>query len=1592
MRRDAFNINKFNLFEDDENYYFFRALNLRDSNDIQSNITTDSNGDIVRIRTDRERFGEGAKYSSDARASLEEFVDHIKIHYLRETNCISLTSNANTALMYGREFYNDQYVMVKVPKDELGKKVFQAGPYMLEEIETAIEEEISSFDSNDRKKYETLFDRIDGCKSEEELNTLKQFFLDNRIVRDSESSLDDDIFVGGLDFKITKSVNYNSLDSDANLEKDKVILKLDLMGKQILPKISNRLLVQTVGGAFSSSELIHYGDIYKDELINVSSEMMDILSILQQVPESVPYIDEIKGKILDYVKSSNVDRDLDEYNYEKASRELTIDNVYSMFDNGKVSYQDASEMHRKIFYLAKSRLRGIKTAEVLENILGDEPKYSVALQHMILGCYGIEPEITTRVSKDLIKVSESVSLDLGREDLDLIKYINMLTPAHLRYIMMRPIELLDVFAGEGFFEKFKKSSVDRTDYIADSLIDALDLKSYGVKLDLSLEQREDIKEKLKEFNLEELYDFCKNNGVLEKDLSRIIFTNLIKGTRDFDTKEEFTLEELEWFIGYNRVKNTDLNLLSYQRPIIGTIKEKYKTKQFTSAVMPTGTGKTYVALAVMNEFEKLKRSIENDSHAEILYLAPNNEILDQLKETIRKAYRPEEHIGEDIDTVIKRVFPNLTLSTYQNLKDNSTIDIDSNGKKELKLKKEFDKQFDFIVLDETHRTGATEWYSAVGTLLDSQGEETKILGISATPERDVDGKDMMDFWARKYNYSEEEILTGEHMSFELSLIDAIKMGIVNAPTIVNCEYSLLRDGTLEDLKMTIDGLLDDDIKTQELIKYETLRRNIENSDGIEKILGDNIKDGNKFIVFLPVTKKDDGTYVDDDGEEVEDSKAKQMIKDYQTLFMQYFYANKYFEEHRDTYNIYLKLVSGVNLDDNDRRYLESEKDNLLLLSKIKLSYKPNALDTKMEDMSARIISEMGWTELEKAELVQKLNEKMSGEIENYSMLGEYSNSENKSQLSKFRRSSSDAKKFMFVVNKLNEGVHVGDVDGIVWLRPMSENSTILYQQQLGRCITANLPNQQAKTPLVLDLVNNTLKVRLDKGELQEERDLKNFKVMEKWISNNNRFPDINSLNEEETEYAQLIRRLQTRYVKYLDEEKLKEEKNTENIVLIREILRRGSDLGLWDVSIPVEENRVKNISGSYSKDDDSIYGYLQLNAVSRNFLELQGESERYETAEFDKTFEKYYNALKLLKDSGKSTRLKRSDRLYIYEGKDGTRHVQVVKIPSTNAVGEPALSKDETEEEWNERKTLYYSDKVKSVGEWLYQYYYNDKRKRKLTETQRQKLDELGCKMRQLDVDFEEYYNDLKLLKNSGKSTRLKSSDRLYVYENNGEMYVQVLRRPDTNDQGEPAFSKGETEEEWNTRYTLYYSDKVKTVGDWLNRYYYNDDGSKNKLTNEQKKALDELGCRMSTFDFIFNQYYGLLEIAHAQGQPTNLSKNSKLYVYEKNGEVKVEVVKKPPKKSATPEQKQKYADAQYNAGLWLTANYAKLNETQQDALVKIGYTKGDEQLKKKSQFAEAKDEFDANSTFTEVVEKINESTKNNVNDRTDTGEKGGQK
>ena len=305
-----------------------------------------------------------------------------------------------------------------------------------------------------------------------------------------------------------------------------------------------------------------------------------------------------------------------------------------------------------------------------------------------------------------------------------------------------------------------------------------------------------------------------------------------------------------------------------------------------------------------------------------------------------------------------------------------------------------------------------------------------MLGVTATPRRDVDGINMANEMAERLGYTNKEAISGKHIAMNISLVNAMRLRLVVNLKVVGCEYSLKNDGSLDGLKDKIEQIEDLEEENEKLAQYETLRRNVENAEGIPEILQANVKKGGKYIVFLPIVDE----LEDEDGNVIGRKKGKEKIKEYEKQIAEYF--------------------------------------------------------------------------------------KGSDIIPNFhSMLGEYGNKENARQLEEFQNSNTEETEFLLVINKANEGLHLDKLDGMIWLRPMNKNSRILYLQQLGRVIYSEDPDNPTKDedrPVVIDLVNNTIKVNWE-DEITEQDDIQMLNLIINWAeAHNGILPNINSTDKEET--------------------------------------------------------------------------------------------------------------------------------------------------------------------------------------------------------------------------------------------------------------------------------------------------------------------------------------------------------------------------------------------------------------------------------------------------------------------------------------------
>ena len=253
-------------------------------------------------------------------------------------------------------------------------------------------------------------------------------------------------------------------------------------------------------------------------------------------------------------------------------------------------------------------------------------------------------------------------------------------------------------------------------------------------------------------------------------------------------------------------------LQKHQQDAYKAVTNSLKAGNRATVVIPTGCGKSFISLQLM----------EDNREKNILFIAPTIAIKNQMYKYIAKYVVGEAPTEERTERQIaEEHFPNLKIMLYPTLlrMDNEMLE---------KLKP------DIIIMDELHRTGADKWGPKVNTLLDMYSE-AKVLGLTATPDR-MDDKNVVD-----------DLFEG-NISYELTLVEAIKRGIVKPPKYVKCDYEL-RDmlvGIAEQIKEC------DDKETRERLeeKLDKMRKIVDQAEGIPELFAKNMtkKDG-KYIVF-----------------------------------------------------------------------------------------------------------------------------------------------------------------------------------------------------------------------------------------------------------------------------------------------------------------------------------------------------------------------------------------------------------------------------------------------------------------------------------------------------------------------------------------------------------------------------------------------------------------------------------------------------------------------------------------------------------------------------------------------------------------------
>ena len=432
---------------------------------------------------------------------------------------------------------------------------------------------------------------------------------------------------------------------------------------------NNNLLVQTVGNAFSSLELIHYGDIEKESIIDVPKEIVDIFALLQQLDgqDKEEVVRDLKREVIKFVnegKHIEISENsplLKEYSVRD---NISIEEMYELTD-GKVEYGRANSIVKNMFYLSKSQANAKELAKVLTQITGDDSKYREIIQYISDNGFEIEPEIITRQSNKGIKLSESVALDLKNDESSLVDRIKDLSEQEELDILEKGgLSNVGNVISSSFAQSKREDKIEKEEYYAEAIISLYNWQKIGIE-EFTLEEKNKLIKRLEEEYCLELYQKLEERGIDRQNIPTILL-NIITKSKDFevtenDTKQtikekrlkqydrilneniedlnkDLSIERIERFLGYYDVEGTRIKLRPYQQRAADNVKEILRDNRFASVILPTGAGKSFVALSQLMEHKD----------EEILYLAPQNEIIEQMKDYIIK------YIHGPVNTIRKK--------------------------------------------------------------------------------------------------------------------------------------------------------------------------------------------------------------------------------------------------------------------------------------------------------------------------------------------------------------------------------------------------------------------------------------------------------------------------------------------------------------------------------------------------------------------------------------------------------------------------------------------------------------------------------------------------------------------------------------------------------------------------------------------------------------------------------------------------------------------------------------------------------------------------------------------------------------------------
>lgn len=238
----------------------------------------------------------------------------------------------------------------------------------------------------------------------------------------------------------------------------------------------------------------------------------------------------------------------------------------------------------------------------------------------------------------------------------------------------------------------------------------------------------------------------------------------------------------------------------------GAVTEEFKTKNRTALIRPTGTGKSFVVLKL----------IEDNEGKKVIYLAPSRPILQQLRNNMKQNRIKYK------DANNKKLVKEYTYQKLLSMLKNDELHLEA----------------DYIILDEFHHCGAPEWGLAVEELL-RQNPNAKVLGLSATPIRYFDEtiRDMA------------EELFGNNIADEMNIAEAIEQGILKEPVYTTGIYDATE--IMREYEEKVDKCRDEEKKKVAKEYLKDLRYALDTTvQGLPELLANSMTNPEgKYVVF-----------------------------------------------------------------------------------------------------------------------------------------------------------------------------------------------------------------------------------------------------------------------------------------------------------------------------------------------------------------------------------------------------------------------------------------------------------------------------------------------------------------------------------------------------------------------------------------------------------------------------------------------------------------------------------------------------------------------------------------------------------------------